>query len=272
MKLALAIASVVFAACGTEPAATVDANGGSPDGTVGTVTNVSGTIAADTTWRDTINITANTTIPSGVTVTVAAGTTINVTANPSLTITVQGSIDIQGSSAAKVTMKPTVATGHWNRFAIPPGGQVTAHYLVEVGGGFQLSGGKLTLIDSAASRASGDLVEGTGTVDIEYSAIGLEPGGADSTHCALHFDLAANTLKVTHTNLSTSVYGIMFYGGTNADFTYNNWFSNTYNVDAQGPVSGNFSFGWFGAKPPTGTGVTATNLAPARLTDAGPRP
>jgi hypothetical protein len=278
MKLALAAcASLSLFGCGTESSALVDAAGGGGDSGSGggTVTNVAGTIAADATWMDTINITANTTINAGVTVTVMPGTTINVTATPTLTITVKGTLNINGTSAAKVTVKPTVATGHWNRFALPAGGQLTAHYLVEVGGGFNLSGGKVTLIDSAMSRASGDLLEGIGTVDVQYSSIGLEPGGADSTHCDMHFDPGGNMLKVTHTNISTSAYGMMFYGGNGADFTYNNWFSNSTDVHTQTatPVSGDFSFGWFAkGTAPSGTGITANSLATARLTDAGPRP
>ena len=39
----------------------------------------------------------------------------------------------------------------------------------------------------------------------------------------------------------------MFYGGMSADFTYNNWFGNTIDVDVDqaSPVSGDFGKGWF---------------------------
>jgi hypothetical protein len=83
----------------------------------------------------------------------------------------------------------------------------------------------------------------------------------------MHFNPGGNVIKVTHSNISTSSYGLMFYGGMNADFTYNNWFENTTDVDVQAgsPVSGNFSNGWFQKGAPTGQGITANNLSTARL-------
>lgn len=240
-----------------------------------TVVSLSGVFSQNAVWKGTVNITGTTTIGPGVTVTVKPGTAINITADPALSIFVNGTLDIEGTKAARVIVQPTVAGGHWHRFVVGVGGQVVAHYLVESGGGFRLAGGSVTLIDSAMSRAYLDLLEGSGTVDVEYSSIGLEPGAADSTHCDLHFDPGHNTLKVTHSNISTGVYGMMFYGGSGADFTYDNWFSNSINVEVlpSYPVSGDFSNGWFDRSPPSGPGITAANLASTRLTagQAGPR-
>jgi hypothetical protein len=117
---------------------------------------------------------------------------------------------------------------------------------------------------------------------MSYSRIGVEAGETDTTHCDMHFGGGGNTIKVTHSNISSSDYGLMFYGGMAADFTYNNWFTNGTHVDTQAasPVSGNFSNGWFDQNAPTGAGITATNLAGTRLaacdgtndaTCAGPR-
>ena len=286
MRVALAaLAACSLFACGAPaPAATAAVT--SPTGPATSpaavitpapkITNVSGAVADAATWSGTVNITADTTINRGVTVTVLGGTKIKVVAIPTLTITVRGTLDIQGTSVAKVTVEPTVAKGHWNRFLIPAGGQLKAHYLVESGGGFQLVGGKVTMVDSVMSRASGDLVEGSGSFDIEYSSIGLEPGLVDSTHCDMHFNPGTNQIRVTHTNISTSVYGTMFYGGTRADFTYDNWFSNTIDIEILTvyPVSGDFSYGWFARQAPHGPGVTAHNLSSVRLPvgKAGPRP
>jgi len=281
MRLGLAAAAAFsIVACGTLPPAsnTVGSNStGASSPTAGSkVMSVSGAVATNATWSDTVNITADTTINAGVNVTVKPGTTVNVATKPTLTIYVKGTLDIQGTSAAKVIVQPTVAGGHWNRFVLPVGGQLRAHYLVETGGGFKLIGGMVTLIDSEMSSAIGDLLEGNGSVDVEYSSIGLEPGHASSTHCDMHFDRGANRLKVTHTNISAAVYGMMFYGGTGADFTYDNWFSNTIDVHtlASYPVRGDFSFGWFARSAPGGPGITAHNLAKARLPvgRAGPRP
>jgi hypothetical protein len=238
------------------------------------VTEVSGHVHADTTWADTIRVTSSTIIDPGVTVTVMPGTTISVAATAS--VAVQGTLDIQGTSAAKVNMAPAASAPHWLGFTVQSGGVLTAHYLVESGGSVDTSGtAKVTLFDSQLSKASHDLlVMAGGSVDVEYSSIGLEIGQGDTTHCDMHTG-AASTIKVVHTNLSTASYGIMFYGGNNADFTYNNWFGNGVDVDLSpgSGASGTFSYSWFEkGTAPSGVGITATNLSGARLTDAGPRP
>jgi hypothetical protein len=145
--------------------------------------------------------------------------------------------------------------------------------MAQTGGGIHLSGtGKATLVDTTMSHmASGDfLTMGGGTLDMQYSWIGVEAGMSDTTHCDMHFD-AARSIKVTHSNISTSAFGIMFYGGTAADFTYDNWFGNQTTVDKFPGVSGDFSFSYFDKGAPSGTGITAANLSTTRLTDAGPR-
>src|SRR3979490_640629 len=128
MRLVLAAAAAfsIFA-CGTHPQAanTVGSNGiGSSSPSAGSkVKSVSGAVTTNATWSDTVNITADTTINAGVTVTVKPGTTVNVAAKPTLTIYVKGTLAIQGTRAAKVIVQPTIARGHWNRFALPGGGQ-----------------------------------------------------------------------------------------------------------------------------------------------------
>jgi hypothetical protein len=115
----------------------------------------------------------------------------------------------------------------------------------------------------------------------KYSAIGLEPGaGPDTTHCDTHFN--GGTLTMVHSNLSTSSYGTMFYGGVGAKFMYDNWFGNTTNVDIQAGVNGDFSNGYFeNTQPPSAAGIIAGTLSATRLlacdgtnnmSCAGPRP
>jgi hypothetical protein len=264
-KLAL-LASLALAACGMD--STVPTPPGDDDAMP---TEVSGHITADAMWTGTVKVTANATIDPGVTVTAAAGTTVIVASTAQ--IVVGGTFDVQGTKAATVKITPDTVGGHFYGVAINSGGVVTMTYAVQDGGGIHLaSGAKATLTDTAMSRAQGDyLTMSAGTLDVEYSSIGLEPGQADTTHCDMHFD-GSSTIKVTHTNVSTAAYGIMFYGGTGADFTYNNWFSNSYtDVDPTTGVQGDFSFGWFEKGAPSGPGITAGNLASARLTDAGPR-
>src|SRR5262249_52295095 len=105
----------------------------------------------------------------------------------------------------------------------------------------------------------------------------LEPGaGTDTTHCDMHFGGSGATITVNHSNISTSSYGLMLYGGNNVDLTYNNWFSNPIQIDTMGPVSGDISYGWFDKGAPTanaGGMLTYTNPAASRLpaTMAGPQ-
>jgi len=154
---------------------------------------------------------------------------------------------------------------------------MTARYLVQTGGGLHVNyTGKATIVDSHFSHVSGDLlVMSSGVIDMSYSAIGLEPNqGTDSTHCDMHFGGSGATISITHSNISTSSYGLMLYGGNNVILTYNNWFNNPIQIDTSPGVSGDISNGWFDKAVPTaGSGATLTfnNKAAARLTDAGPR-
>jgi hypothetical protein len=164
------------------------------------------------------------------------------------------------------------------------GGQLKYSYVTQTNGPITtLGAGKATIVDSHFSKVSGDfLMMQGGTVDMTYSMIGLEPGQPDTTHCDMHFSGNGLTIKVSHSNISTSEYGLMFYGGMGADFTYNNWFSNATDVSVLPTVSvmGSFNNGWFDGTPPTGNGITAQNLSGTRLvacngtndaTCAGPR-
>lgn len=265
-KLAL-LASLALAACGMD--STVPTPPGDDDGMV---TEVSGHITADAMWTGTVKVVKTATIDPNITVTVGAGTTVIVASDAEIDI--NGTFDVQGTKDAKVKITPDTAGGHFYGVSIASGGVLNMSYAVQDGGGIHLEAAtaKATITDSAMSRASGDyLTMGGGTVDVEYSSIGLEPGQADTTHCDMHVGGTGLSIKVTHTNVSTSAYGIMFYGGTGADFTYNNWFSNGVDIDSTTGVQGDFSSGWFAKGPPSGPGITAQNLATARLTDAGPR-
>jgi hypothetical protein len=280
MRYAAALACVL-AACGNNTIpnpAGQDAAVGNVDAALDAppvmVTMVSGHITANATWTGTVDVTAPLVIDPGVTVTVMPGTTIAVISTAA--INVDGTLDIEGTSASHVLAGASGGAPHWTGFKIASGGQLITHYLVEAGGSVEVAaGGSVTIIDTQLSQASHDLlVISSGTADVEYSSIGVEPGQPDTTHCAMHVG-GSPTLKVVHTNLSTSTYGIMFYGGTGADFTYDNWFGNQIDVAMSPgtPVSGNFSYDWFmKGTAPSGSGITAMNLSSTRLTDAGPRP
>lgn len=242
---------------------------------------ISGNITASTTWSGAVTISGITTIDPGVTVTVEPGTTLTVKSVAS--IQVGGIFDVKGTKAAGVIIKPE--TTGFSGVNVQAGGDLKYAYVEQWGGGIITSGGtaKVTITDSHMSRVSGDFIMmNGGTLEMSYSQVGMEPGEPDTTHCNLHFGGAGNVITVTHSSISTSSYGLMFYGGMNADFKYNNWFGNTVDVDVTNtsPVTGDFSNGWFEKGAPSGAGVTATNLATTRLpgcdgtndaTCAGPR-
>lgn len=252
--------------------------GGSGDGTGGG--GISGNISESTTWAGDLTISGITTIDPGVTVTVAAGTHLTMKSTAALQI--KGILDAQGTSAENVTIEPE--TTGFNGIVISSGGELKYSYVVQTGGNITTQGGKATIVDSKMSHAAGDfLVMSGGAIDVSYSAIGVEAPATDTTHCDMHFGGTGNVIKFTHSNVSSSSYGIMFYGGMGADFTYTNWFGNTIDVDTDQatPVSGDFSMGWFEKGAPTGQGITANNISATRLTAcdgtndatcAGPRP
>jgi len=260
-----------LAGCGVGSDPPADGSGGSP-----------GHITASTTWTGTQQIDAATTIDPGVTVTVAPGTTISI--KTGVKLTVAGTLELSGTSASKVTVQPAAGAASFSGIDISSGGQLAMAYTVMTGGSIVTTGtGKATIRDSQLSHAPGDLlIMNGGTVDVQYTAIGVEPPATDTTHCDAHFGgTGGNTITFTHSNISTSAYGLMFYAGQAANMQYDNWFSNQTNVDLQPGVTGDFSSGYFQGSPPTGAGIMANGLASARLpactgandaTCAGPRP
>src|SRR6187455_2940774 len=204
---------VVLAACGTDVMPLPGAGSGSDGSPPPMVNEVSGHITADTTWSGIVNLT--------VTVTVAPGTIIE-TSTATVGLTISGTLDIEGASGDVVHAQPAAPSTRWAGLNIASGGKLIAHYLVQVGGGIHLSGSsQATIVDSEMSRMTGDfLTMSNGSLDVSYSSIGLDVRADDTTHCDMHF--TGGAIKVTHTNVSTSAYGVMFYGGQGADFTYNN--------------------------------------------------
>ncbi len=241
---------------------------GSNGSNTGTGTGGTDHIAMNTMWTGAVNVTSATTVDAGVTLTIAAGTTVKF--GPSGALVVNGIVDVQGSKAQVVNLVPATAGAHFGSTAGEAGGELKMNYAVQTGGGIRVDGGKLTATNTRMAQAEGDfLVVGDGSVDVSYSAIGLEPGaGTDTTHCDMHFGGSGATIKVTHSNISTSSYGLMLYGGNNVDLTYNNWFNNPIQIDTTAGVSADISYGWFDKGAPTAGGgatLTYTNAAANRL-------
>ena len=234
------------------------------------------TIDADTTFSGVVALDVATTISPGVTVTVMPGTTINVATGARLVV--QGILDVQGTSASKIEIKSATEGTKHGGISLPAGGELRMTYGIQTGGGIFLQGGKATIVDTTLSNAgppssNGDfLIMSGGDLTMSFSEIGLATG--DGTHCNMHFGGAGNLINITKSTIRGVPYGLMFYGGTGAIFTENNW-ENPINVDAQPGVSGDFSGSFFTGGPPTppgGATLTLNNLAQAPIADARPRP
>lgn len=248
-----------------------------------------GHITSDTTWSGAMTVSSTVTVDPNVTLTIAGGTTVDVASGAE--ILVLGTLDAQGTSAAKITIEPATGTTHFGsgEAGIEVGsstqaGTLKLAYTTVTGDGIMLHGAStFTGTDVNMSKSAGDflVVNDTASLDVSYSQIGLDAGG-DTTHCDMHFN-NGGTLKFTHSNVTSSYYGIMFYGGQNANFTYDNWYSNiTVNVDpSAGQVTGDFSNDYFDKPFNAVAGITANNLSNAKLAActgqndavcAGPRP
>ncbi len=229
-----------LAACGV-------GNDGSP-GDSGT--NTAGHITASTTWSGTQLVLIDTTIDPGVTVTVSAGTQLTV--GQAASLVVAGTLEIAGTSASKVAIGPADGAPAFGGIEIERGGVLTMPYAVVTGTSVTTTAtGKATIVDSQLSHAAGDLlIMNGGTIDVEYSAIGVEPPATDSSHCDLHLGGTGDVIEFQHSNASTAAYGAMFYSGMNATFTFDNWFSNQVNVDVQPGINGDFSDSYFDGAPP----------------------
>lgn len=279
-KLLVLALSLPMVACvvGTDPGTPADdqpvdpgpgPGSGSDTGTVGHITT-------DTSWTGAVSIDVGTTIDPGVTVTAAPGTTITIASGAGLTI--QGILDLQGTSAGKVTIQsPTAADTH-NGLNIPLGGELRMSYGVQTGGGIHLSGtGKATIVDSTlnnpgAKNSRGDyLTMSGGSLDISYSNIGLPTG--DGTHCNFHFGGTGNTIKVDHVGIIGNDVGLMLYGGTGAILTNSNWTSLS-NIETQPGVTADITGSFFqGGTPIAGGGASFTGTpSTTALVDVGPRP
>jgi hypothetical protein len=192
--------------------------------------------------------------------------------DPTAAFTVLGTVNVNGAKGNVVTIGPGTASRFWGNWNMASG-SVNMTYVESKGGGFEISGtGKLMVRDSEFSQHSHDLlVMSGGEVDMQYSWIGVPEGQTDTTHCDMHVEGGNPMVTVSHTNLSTSAYGIMFYTGTSVNLTYNNWFSNQIDMDKTSGTVGDVSFGWFKAGTPVFTNLTANSMAGGMVADAGPR-
>jgi hypothetical protein len=236
-------------------------------------------ITANTTFTGTQAITATTTIDAGVTVTVDPGTTIEFASGTSLIV--NGTLTVGGTQASKVIIKGA-GTGLFTAIQVGTGGTLSMTYAEQTGGGIRTSAGSTTTItDTLMYGVSGDfLIMNGGSVTMSFSQLGAPAGTPDITHCNMHFGGNGNQINITNSNIVGQPYGLMFYGGTGAVFTNNNWTCGPagcaahIDVDSQPGVIGDFSNGFFEKGPPVaaaGATITANNLALALIPGIGVR-
>ncbi|MEZ4401617.1 MAG: hypothetical protein R3B06_16445 [Kofleriaceae bacterium] len=117
--LVLALAATPLLACTVG-----DSTGG--DDVPTTPGQVSGTISTDQTWSGTVTLAGDTTIAAGATVTVAPGTVVE--ANDGVTLRVAGTLLVDGTAAAKVTMNPAPGATTWAGVVVDAGGAATLRH------------------------------------------------------------------------------------------------------------------------------------------------
>lgn len=271
--LVVVLAVSAFAACKKADDGTTgdDGSGSTPDATIPTMTtDVNADVTSDTTWTGLVKVHTAITIAAGATLTVDPGTVIQM--DPTAGFTVLGTVNVNGAKGNVVTIGPGTASRFWGNWNMASG-TVNMTYVESKGGGFSVSGtAKLMIRDSEFSQHTHDLlVIGGGEVDMQYSWIGLPDGQTDTTHCDMHVEGGNPMVTVSHSNLSTSVDGIMFYAGQGVNLTYNNWFSNQTDMDKFTATTGDVSFGWFKAGTPTKPNLTTNSMATGMVADAGPR-
>ncbi len=251
-----------------------DDQGGGPTGGGSADGSLTGLITESTTWSGTVLIgldRTTTQIEPDVTITVSPGTQIKFKQGAGLVI--KGTLKIEGTSAGKVVLEPVAD----NTYGLIVQGALDMKYAVMTRGNIQTSAGsRSTIVDTKMYRAAGDLlIMSGGTVNMSYSQIGPAPGETDTTHCQIHTSGDANTISITRSDINGAPYGLMLYGGQNADFTNNNWYANDIDISTQPGVTGDVSGSYFDGAPPVAGGgatLTANNLSATRLTDAGVRP
>lgn len=237
---------------------------------------VTGTISADTVWQGAMSFTGVTVIAPSVTVTIEPGTTLAFAQGAG--IRVEGALVAAGTAGGAIIGKAEAGATAWGPIEVNNNGLLRMTYVQFTGGSITTNGpaASLEIADSKMWKANGDyIVMNGGSINMQYSQLGPDPGETDTTHCNLHIN-SSTAVSVFRNNIAGAPFGLMFYGGVGSSFQLNNWYGNsTTDVDTQSGVEGNFSFSWFerGAPMP-GPGATLTleNLATERIMQAGPRP
>lgn len=288
----------------------------SPGGGGGTTDGLSGLISQDATLTGDVHISGDLTVGAGVTLTISAGAAVSVADGKQ--ITVQGTLLVDGTADATVSLLPDDGAASWRGITVAPGGAATLRYATGTqvatlltceagavtcelerdtfdgvgdvlanhataeikesqfsdmaGGGVYMDAGSLHIVDSSIQTSSGDIIViSGGNLAVEYSSV----GGSDYEHCNFHIN-RADSLSITHSDVSNGVYGIMIGTVDGADLEYDNWEGNGTGTDVEEigtTTSADFSHGFWSQGAPTNLGDEFDVSAPAdvHIDDAGPR-
>ena len=240
-----------------------------------TVTEISGPITTSRSLSDTVRLTGDADIASGVEITITAGTVFEGAEDAALSV--HGILFVDGSDGDEVTMAPMTGANGWGGIAVESGGVAELNYVEMTTAGITVDAtGDLTITDSVISGYTGDqIVMNGGELTVSYSTLGSSgipfPPSANE-----HGDLLINSstgVHITYTNIIGAVYGMMIGGTNGAEIQFNNFLDNDYDVSSLGnntAVDMRFNY-WDSGAPILGSEFDVSSSASTQILIAGPR-
>jgi hypothetical protein len=188
--------------------------GGSPDSGAPAVdadlngsAEIKGSISENAAWGGSVTLTENATIESGVTVTVAPGTVFE--GAQGATLSVLGTLRIEGTTAAPVTVNPMAGAGGWGGI------------LVEAGGSVSIAGATGTKVATLLSCKAGAVLCAFDGLEFTEIGIALAASATATVSNSSFRDLAnggfsvssTGDLTITDTYIWTSTHDLVVASG-----------------------------------------------------------
>lgn len=186
-------------------ACVVGDSGGGDDDDLPPPTGITGSITGDQTWSGAQTIVGNTTIEAGVTVTVTAGAAIE--AMDGLTLRVKGTLRIDGTADAAVTLLPTADALTWAGIVADDGADVGITYAegTDVATLLYCHTGATCALDHVTFDSLGKALVVEGTATLSKSRISnVQNGGVTVMN---------GDLTITDTYLLTSTGDVVIQNG-----------------------------------------------------------
>ncbi|MCC6338322.1 MAG: hypothetical protein IT380_30545, partial [Myxococcales bacterium] len=256
---------------------------------------VQGVISTDTTWSGTVTMTGDVRVDAPAKLTIAAGTTITAattdganlgTDTSRVELLINGSLDVQGTSANRVTFTTSGASGAWYGIKVQAGSTANTitHALIEkattgltaagpvtvTGGRFhnnstgaQATGGSLTVTGALFTNAgSYGLYHQSGTTSVDHATF-------DGNYYATYAPSGSSgTFSVTASLLTNNSYGLArSTSGTNVTNSFNDVWGNSTNYSSVTAGTGSFSSNPLYVDRPL-QNFRLTSRSPARKADA----